>query len=372
MRFKIANTKNYLTYIGRLFNPIIVWEKTAGIRNKIKHYISLDKNKFKYKKHIDHPVIYVLCTDDNFPIGGVKYLYKHVVVLNENGFHAVILHKKQGFRCTWFDNKTQVTCRDVIKIKHSDYLVIPEMFCSSYPLIEQGIRKVIISQNAHYTFNCHSLDQYDLKSSYMEKDITNVFCTSLHIEKYINYVFPNLKTFRGHYGINANLFQYNENKEKIIAYMPRKLPKEALQVINLLKFRGALKGWKLQEIDNLKETEVAEILKKSLIFISLSDREGFGLPPVEAMACGCLVIGCHGIGGREYFKEEFSYAVETSDMLSLTMKVEQAIKEYGADPEAFLRKTKLASEFVLSTYSQAREEFDIVKFWKQLTEANVS
>lgn len=30
--------------------------------------------------------------------------------------------------------------------------------------------------------------------------------------------------------------------------------------------------------------------QKSMFFIYLSDKEGFGLPPLEAMACGCVVI----------------------------------------------------------------------------------
>jgi glycosyltransferase involved in cell wall biosynthesis len=46
--------------------------------------------------------------------------------------------------------------------------------------------------------------------------------------------------------------------------------------------------------------EIADILKTSDIFISTSWWEGFGLPPLEAMACGCAVITSDSGGINEY------------------------------------------------------------------------
>lgn len=45
------------------------------------------------------------------------------------------------------------------------------------------------------------------------------------------------------------------------------------------------------------DIEISEILNKSHIFVFTSISEGFGLPPLEAMACGCSVIlsDCGGI-----------------------------------------------------------------------------
>lgn len=40
----------------------------------------------------------------------------------------------------------------------------------------------------------------------------------------------------------------------------------------------------------------------SRIFLSFSDLEGLGLPPIEAALCGNYVIGYHGGGGREYWR----------------------------------------------------------------------
>lgn len=48
------------------------------------------------------------------------------------------------------------------------------------------------------------------------------------------------------------------------------------------------------------DSQIADIYNKSHIFISTSWREGFGLPPLEAMACGCSVILADSGGGNEY------------------------------------------------------------------------
>ena len=48
-------------------------------------------------------------------------------------------------------------------------------------------------------------------------------------------------------------------------------------------------------------------MRLATIFLTFSNQEGFGLPPVEAMACGCLVVGYHGHGGKEFLKPEWSF-----------------------------------------------------------------
>ena len=38
------------------------------------------------------PLIYFFCPDLSNPMGGVHMLYRHVDILNANGFHAAIVH----------------------------------------------------------------------------------------------------------------------------------------------------------------------------------------------------------------------------------------------------------------------------------------
>ena len=46
----------------------------------------------------------------------------------------------------------------------------------------------------------------------------------------------------------------------------------------------------------MQHEEVACALQDSLLFLSCGHPEGFGLPLAEAIACGCLVVGYHGLG----------------------------------------------------------------------------
>jgi hypothetical protein len=79
-----------------------------------------------------------------------------------------------------------------------------------------------------------------------------------------------------------------------VCYMPRKLPDEARQVRELVRATHLDVPW--VEIDGLTEPEVARKYRESSIFFAAQDLEGFGLPAVEAMACGCLVAGFAGTG----------------------------------------------------------------------------
>ncbi len=48
------------------------------------------------------------------------------------------------------------------------------------------------------------------------------------------------------------------------------------------------------------QTEIAEHFREADIFLAIGYPEGFALPPLEAMACGCAVIGFTGGGGLDH------------------------------------------------------------------------
>jgi len=54
------------------------------------------------------PRIYVFCPDLPKPLGGVRMLYRHIDILNSNGFEAYIVHSRPEFRIDWFEHSTRV------------------------------------------------------------------------------------------------------------------------------------------------------------------------------------------------------------------------------------------------------------------------
>lgn len=369
------------------------------------------------------PRIFYLCPDNNKPVGGIKQIYRHVDILNKNGFCAFVLHNSLGFRCTWFENKTAIAYKKIfstgihiflkkilfsrifnpfylfwcilnfllhsgyrfevlgvykeyrgkiirtkgenenIEFEKTDFLVIPEVYGPDIKDVAKGVKKVIFNQNAHYTFSRYSLKKNDLKTPYLSDDIVSTIVVSEHSSNYLKFAFPDINLVRIHCGIDGSVFKYSSQKKKQIAFMPRKLPEQLSQVINILKFRGVLNDFSLVAVDNKTEKEVAKILQESLIFLSFSTREGCPLPPLEAMACGCIVVGYHGGGGREYFNEEFSYPIEAENILVFAKTIEKVITEYTNDRSCLLNKGKQASEFINEKYSLEQEEQDVLNFW---------
>lgn len=253
-----------------------------------------------------------------------------------------------------------------IEINNNDYLCIPEVRGPNIGDIEKGLKKVILNQNPFYTFNKYSRNKEEMRTPYFEDDLAATIVFSENNLNYMKYVFPQLKLFRIHYGFDSELFNYCTQKKKQIAYMPRKLDKHVTQIINILKFKGALKDFKLVEIDNAKESKVAEVLRESLMFLSFSCDEGFGMPSAEAMACGCIVVGYDGEGGKEFFKKEFCYPIRYGDLVGFARTIEKIIKEYEDNQTYFLEKGRKASEFILKNYSLQKEEADIVRVWEEI------
>jgi glycosyltransferase involved in cell wall biosynthesis len=125
--------------------------------------------------------------------------------------------------------------------------------------------------------------------------------------------------------VDGTLFCARE-KSMRIAVFPRKLPKQyaLIRQIFVLKYpRLANVPWDL--IDGKSEGESAEILGRAAVFLSMCDLECVPLTPLEAMACGCIVVGAHGYGGLEYANDANGvwlrpdYLEETADALAQTM-----------------------------------------------------
>jgi len=310
--------------------------------------------------------IFFLCPDEgNKPVGGVLKLYRHVDILNRHGFQASILHEQTGFRCTWFENDTRITyASDLTPDMSIDFMVIPEVLTRISPRVPSGAKKIIFNQNCYYTFTGASFDPADLNSPYLDPDLLAVLVVSEDSRAYLKHAFPHLTIHRVHNAVDETLFEYHPHKKPQIAFMPRKQPRDVMQVINILKFRGVLKNFDLAPIENKPRHEVAAILKDSLVFLSFGYPEGFSLPPAEAMACGCIVIGYHGMGGMEFFKEEFSYPIPLAETSAFARTVEEVLELHRGTPEVLMEKARKASRFIRENYSTRREEEDVLSFWK--------
>ena len=282
-------------------------------------------------------VIYVLSPDDNRPVGGIKMLYRHVDMLNAHGYQAAIVHRKKGFRCTWFENETRVEYLARIEPDTFDFVVVPEVNGPKALDIFPEAKKIIFNQNAHYTFLGYPLlDTVDRTTAYHHPQLLAVLVVSEDNRDYLTYAFPRLRVERIHKGADGRVFRFRElaAKQPRISFMARRHPEDVRQVINILKFRGVLDGVTVERVDGKSEREVAEILAQSLVFMSFGYPKGLPAAPLEAMLAGCLVVGYHGMGGREYYTPEYTWPVAIGDTVGVARAVEDALRAWQSNPAA--------------------------------------
>jgi hypothetical protein len=215
------------------------------------------------------------------------------------------------------------------------------------------VPKISFNQNVYLTHEETPLT--DVHGYQACTDLLGAMCVSEDSRRYLEHAFPELDAQRVFYSVGGDEFHPPAGaKEKQIAYLPRKRPGDVHAVLSILRARGALDGWKLVEIQGMTRGRVAETLRRSALFLSSSDHEGFGLPPVEALACGCFVIGYTGFGGSEYFDPRFTVAVPDGDVFFFARAVETWLGSWTAEASVALGQE--ASRFAHDRYSPGGEE----------------
>jgi hypothetical protein len=183
------------------------------------------------------------------------------------------------------------------------------------------------------------------------------------------------KFFRDVYGISdlsllpcaidPERFAAADHKRRQIAFMPRKLPGEAKFIAATFtrRFpRYAEIPW--VAINGVTQAESARVMGQSALFLSLSHRESLGLPPLEALACGCLVAGYHGDGGREYMTSENGWWAGTGDWKACVDGLAAAVELFDRGG-AELGTRRQAAAQTMEQYSPGRLESALISFWRR-------
>lgn len=311
------------------------------------------------------PTVYYLGPDMDLPIGGIRVIYRHVDALRQMGIEAAVLHGTDGFRSTWFENQTRVEYASRTRIGPEDLLVVPEWYGPTLDRIPRDIRVVIFNQRAYDTWDFVPYEETGPGAPYAGHDnVLAILTVSRDNADLLAYAFPHLQVHLTRNAIDPALFHPGDRPPgRRISFTTTRRAREREQLLHILRARDALRGWEVMPIVDRTERETAEIMRGSAIHLSFSDREGFGLPPAEAMASGCYVIGYHGLAGREFFDPDFSTPVEDGDLVAFARAITDACAEYDADPEGFSKLGRKASERVLAKYSAARLADDLRAFY---------
>lgn len=305
-----------------------------------------------------HPRIFYLCPDPPGPAGGVRVLYRHVDLLNAAGFDAMIIHRGPRYRADWFTNQTRIVAAADVVVTPRDTLVVPEFYgaaIASWPL---GPTVILFNQGAYYTFDGMSIAD---ARTIMRDRITGILTVSDDSMELLAYAFDGVPVRYASSVIDGQTFHRpsNSTMRRRIAYPMSRRSQERHQLLGILELRGRV-NWEMVPIVGMTEAQVGETLRSCAIFLALNEREGFGLPPAEAMACGCYVIGYHGQGAKEYFDPEYCMPIADSDLLAYVRGVEESTTEYDNDPGPLTRRGIAASQAVLDRYHIDRLRNDLI------------
>lgn len=109
-------------------------------------------------------------------------------------------------------------------------------------------------------------------------------------------------------GVNEKLFRPKKNKKKkYIFFVAEKqsiygydLAKKAMDLVpKKIKQKFKIISWKKNNSERLSDEELVDLYNQSILILSLSKFDTFGLVPLESMACGVPVIGLNVAGYRE-------------------------------------------------------------------------
>jgi len=340
-------------------------------------------------------IIY-FCTADRVPSGGAKTIYNHSDLINNlklPNITSEILHIKKkkiskwntslkkilkikqnnyfgwkaseikvvkNFKSKWFKNKIKIK-ENFIFDKKKDFIIFPEIFAhfSKKLCVENKIPYAIFVQNG-YSLNSTS-DYKTLNESYNKAKF--ILSYSKDISNCIKTAFPNCanKILKTNISIDIRKFNLKTNKTNTITFMPRKLPEHSEHLIFFLR-KHLPKPWKIKALHNLKENEVYNYLCKSKIFLSFSNMEGLGIPPIEAAIAGNKVIGYTGEGGKGYWHKPIFSEISNGDFSKFHSEIINFIKKGKLNNKEF----RIGRKKIIKNFSPELEEKKIKLMLKKI------
>ena len=299
------------------------------------------------------------------PHGGYATIYRHVEILNTHGFTVFVGLATKPTVDFYGTTAPHLIHGGHLHVQPGDIFVIPEVFPYFVKaLLGTPVKRLMFCQNQYYLpFS------FDSRGGISEFGVHGVIASSEAVRDFFRDVYAVKDLPLLPCAVDPARFTPNRSKKRQIAFMPRKLRQDVPFIQSVFKRRHTRYSdvpW--ISIDGLTQQAAAHLMGESACFLSLSDKESFGLPPLEAMACGCLVAGFHGDGGREYMTPENGWWAETGDYKACVDGLAAALAVFDmCGPMLESRRAAMAA--TVKRYSPAQLESALLKFWhSQLTD----
>lgn len=261
---------------------------------------------------------------DTTIFGGIKVAYQFVDALNALGVPAVVA-SPGGLAATWFLSHAAVV--DAASVRE---LFRPEdIAVFSLPHDYASLRKL----PGHLVFHCQGTDP--LIDPILADPAVRVLTCWRQATEYVQ-----AHGVRDPIDVGISIapcFAYTgEPKfEQAAAYMPRR---GADLCAAVRRTGGAMR---YIEIDGMCEDEVARVMKCSSIFLATAEHEWFGLPALEAMSAGCVVVSVPVLGGMEYLDDGVNCRIAGPQ--DYAAAVDELLQEHSAGLRFRMRQAAVAT-----------------------------
>jgi hypothetical protein len=309
--------------------------------------------------------VFYYCPRSATPSGGVMTIYHHVETLSAHGIDAWVLHRRRGGPMSWFDSAAPVTTLDSgVTPRHPDVLVIPE---GDWRLMADtagsGLRRVVFAQGYSYIYGAG--EPLPAGCDWRSWGIGDVMAVSRYVQRVVRWAMG-LPSTLVRPGVDIQRFRPAAVRHLQIAYMPRKNANDLQQIQGLFRSRFPhLRSVPWIAIDEVPQAEVARRLGESAVFLATGYPEGFGLPPLEALASGCLVVGFTGRGGGEYLRHgQNALVAADGDVVGAADRLGRAIELLQRDPPA-AASLVAAGLATAARLSRAASERAILRCWRR-------
>lgn len=234
------------------------------------------------------------------PSGGVKIIYQHCELLRRHGITATPVHMGD-FVVDWFPHQLpHLTLQQALaEAGPDDVLICPEVIpaaAAPFPCRH----KIAFVQNWAFAAVGTGPDR-----RFEDLGMSGLLACSNYIRDYMRSR-SDLPCAVITNGIDLDIFKPPQDPapRSLILYQNRRNVADARQAIALLDADLRANHEFFEMANNYSQAQMVTFFQGADIYIAIGYPEGFALPPLEAMACGCAVVGFTGGGGLEHMIDE--------------------------------------------------------------------
>ena len=319
--------------------------------------------------------------------GGTFVLHQIAGHLHAAGREVRLVLREGGRRASeragGVSDAVPVVAWDDLSFAPGDVWLVPEGWVNALaPGLRAGARTVVYVQNWAYLFSALpegvTWDRLDVSFLAVSDPVAWFIRESLGVDA------PVLRP-----GIDLDRFRPPASEPPAepvrVAFMPRKNKALAAQIRAMAASRAARDAgtptYRWVEIDGLDAAGVAAALRSAHLFLATGYPEGCPLPPLEAMASGCPVVGYGGLGGFDYMRQAEDapgaarpwfplrevpwggnglYAAD-ADVAAAALALERAARWVAGDDERFarMRAQALATASAYGVEAQRQAVLDV-------------